>query len=466
MREALTNFFQKHLEGFEEVITIERLSGGASQETYHIIVAAGAEKHFAFRKASLRETSGSVSSFDKVSLRQEAQLMQLAHKHNIPEPRIFAICEAQDGLGEGFMMEWLEGETLGKKILQAPELEGARKTLAHQCGVILAAIHQIPQSELSPLALPTQEPQRVLAEAYEIYQSFALPRPMIDWTAAWLKQHLPLDYDTCLTHSDFRNGNLMVSPQGIIAVLDWELACISDPMRDLGWLCANCWRFGGGQPVGGFGSYEALFDGYQQGGGGGGARLDRERVKFWEVMSSFRWAIMCLGMGQAWRSGADKSVERAAIGRRASESELDCANLLLSPKARPLNERKDINNSNMPTKEELIQAVRDYLLSARENATTKRDRFLSLVSANSLDIVLRELKMGASHESIEKNDLQAMDLEKGGDILTLRKKLIEKIKSGQIALDDEKLQHYLRGYTLRQVLIDQPNYSGVAHAIK
>ena len=56
----------------------------------------------------------------------------------------------------------------------------------------------------------------------------------------------------------------MLSSTGIVAVLDWEVAHIGDPMRDLGWICTNSWRFGQEPPVGGFGEYEDLFRGYEE----------------------------------------------------------------------------------------------------------------------------------------------------------------------------------------------------------
>ena len=65
-------------------------------------------------------------------------------------------------------------------------------------------------------------------------------------------------------HNDFRNGNFMVGASGVVAVLDWEVAHIGDPMRDLGWICTNSWRFGRSDlPVGGFGEYADLFRGYE-----------------------------------------------------------------------------------------------------------------------------------------------------------------------------------------------------------
>ena len=57
-------------------------------------------------------------------------------------------------------------------------------------------------------------------------------------------------------HGDFRCGNLLVGPDGLRGVLDWELAHAGDPAEDIGWLCAPAWRFGGAGEVGGFGALD------------------------------------------------------------------------------------------------------------------------------------------------------------------------------------------------------------------
>ena len=155
----------------------------------------------------------------------------------------------------------------------------------------------------------------------------ATPQPMIDYTARWLQENLPEHYDNALVHNDFRNGNFMVDRNGIVAVLDWEIAHIGDPMRDLGWICTNSWRFGVTEkPVGGFGEYEDLFRGYES---VSGEPVNPDHVKFWEVFGSFWWAVGCLGMAEHYRTGPDQTVERPAIGRRSSECQVDCVNLLI-----------------------------------------------------------------------------------------------------------------------------------------
>jgi aminoglycoside phosphotransferase (APT) family kinase protein len=145
----------------------------------------------------------------------------------------------------------------------------------------------------------------------------------------WLRAHLPADPPRLtLVHGDFRNGNLVVGEDGLRAVLDWEMAHLGDPMEDLGWICVNSWRFGrSALPVGGFGTREDLFAGYVEAGG----ELHAERVQFWEVFGTLKWGVICESMGHAYLSGAERNVERAAIGRRASEAEIDLLWLLAPP---------------------------------------------------------------------------------------------------------------------------------------
>ena len=118
----------------------------------------------------------------------------------------------------------------------------------------------------------------------------------------------------------------MIDTTGVRGVLDWELAHVGAPMEDLGWICVNSWRFGRiDSPVGGFGSREELAEGYEAAGGGA---VDLARVRFWEVVGALKGGVICTMMRFGFRHGPDRSVERAAIGRRASETEIDLLELI------------------------------------------------------------------------------------------------------------------------------------------
>jgi aminoglycoside phosphotransferase (APT) family kinase protein len=154
----------------------------------------------------------------------------------------------------------------------------------------------------------------------DVVDQLAQPHPVLELVRNWLIDHRPDSPRTAVVHGDFRLGNLIVGPDGLRAVIDWELAHLGDPMEDLGWLCVKAWRFGGAAPVAGLGTYEQLFDAYEQAGGG---KVDADVVRWWEVLGTWKWAIMCILQANVHRSGTTRSHELAAIGRRVCENEHD-----------------------------------------------------------------------------------------------------------------------------------------------
>jgi len=180
-------------------------------------------------------------------------------------------------------------------------------------------IHAMYLLDLMPAA-----PQ--LKEYLNRYRAYDYPHPVFELAFRWLEERTPDTPEPTLVHGDYRHGNFVIGPEGIRAVLDWEIAHRGDPMEDLGWMCVNSWRYGAiDKPVGGFGEREDLFAGYEAGGGG---TVDPKRVKYWELFGSLRWGIMCMGFYDGFINGPDRSVERAAIPRRCSETEIDLLRLL------------------------------------------------------------------------------------------------------------------------------------------
>jgi aminoglycoside phosphotransferase (APT) family kinase protein len=314
--------------GGQGVTALRRLSGGASQElwSFNVDVDQAPALPMVLRRApegAAQRASGNPG------LAAEARLMTLAAAAGVPVPAVHALLEAAQGLGDGFVMQHVAGETLGHRVVNEPRLAAARRALARQCGQALARIHALDTESLPPLR---QAPAQVELAHYEArHRGHGMPKPVFELALQWLKAHAPGNPpQLALVHGDFRNGNLVVDEQGLRAVLDWEMAHLGDPMEDLGWICVNSWRFGRRElPVGGFGLREDLFAGYVEAGG----RVDNQRVRFWEVLGTLKWGVICEGMAQAYLSGAERNVERAAIGRRASETEIDLLDLL-APLAR------------------------------------------------------------------------------------------------------------------------------------
>ncbi|MDO8287736.1 MAG: phosphotransferase family protein [Parvibaculum sp.] len=312
----------REIAGVTGIENLKRLSGGASQETW----AFDARQGDKLIPLILRRAPGGdrEKSATAAGLETEAALIKLAGEVNVPIPPVRLVLKEADGVGRGFIMDRVEGETIARKILRDDEFVKARPMLARQCGEILARLHSVDMAKLPPLRLSTAKSE--IEQYFSTYKTHNHPHPVFDLAFRWLKDNAPADAaKITLVHGDFRHGNLMIGADGVRAVLDWELAHTGDPMEDLAWICVNSWRFGNiDNPVGGFGQREDMFAGYEAAGGG---KVDPERVKFWEVLGTLKWGVMCTTMVMAFQAG-DRSVERATIGRRSSETEVDLLRLL------------------------------------------------------------------------------------------------------------------------------------------
>ena len=323
MQDALGRRVASWIDGATGVSNVARLSGGASQETWSFDILHPQGN----RGAILRRAPPGVGAAPAraAGLETEAALIRLARAAGVPSPDVLHVLTPDDELGIGFVMGRVEGETIPRKILRDKAFEAIRPKLARQLGGVLAAIHDLPRDRLPTLRSMTAA--REIAEMTRDYRAMDWPRPVFDLALRWLADHDPgPSAEVTLVHGDFRHGNLMIDADGVQAVLDWELAHLGDPMEDLGWICVNSWRFGSVDlPVGGFGTREEMFAGYEA----ASARcVDPDRVTYWEVMGTLRWGLMCCGMMQRFRQGPEHSMERAMIGRRSSETEIDLLRLL------------------------------------------------------------------------------------------------------------------------------------------
>jgi len=326
IEQELTRCVASFFSGATGVAGAAKLSGGASQETWSFDILHAGGRFGAILRRSPKGYGAAPTR--AAGLAAEARLMQLAHDAGLPSPKVMHVLSPEDDLGTGFIMARVEGETIARKVLRDEQFARARPILARQLGRVAAGIHGLPRDQLPKLR--EMSATKEIAEIGREYRSFNWPRPVFELALRWLFDHDPgPPAEVTLVHGDFRHGNLIVGPDGLRAVLDWELAHLGDPMEDLGWVCVNSWRFGEiDKPVGGFGTREELFAGYEK----GGRPVEPARVTFWEVMGTLRWGVMCCGMMQRFRLGPDHSMERAMIGRRASETEIDLLRLL-APRA-------------------------------------------------------------------------------------------------------------------------------------
>ena len=219
--------------------------------------------------------------------------------------------------GAGFVMARVAGETIPRKILRDDEYVAARPRLTDQCARAAAAIHALPIGALPRLA--HQDALTLIDQFRGIIDMLGEPHPAFELGLGWLDDHAATLPETApaLVHGDFRNGNFIVSPDGLRAVLDWELAHLGDPIEDLGWFCVKSWRFGNlDQTAGGFGTVEELLASYSS---ASGREVSREHLHFWEVFGTLKWGVICEMQASSHLQGLVRSVELAALGRRIAD---------------------------------------------------------------------------------------------------------------------------------------------------
>jgi len=321
------------------VENLRRMAGGSSRQVWSLDLslegAAGAEKSALVLR--IDPTAGSSAArglgADGGGFRLEFRLLEEALRCGVPVPRVYWPCAELEPLGGPFyFMDRIEGETIGTRILREPALASARERLPEQLGRALSRIHRMSPDApgLERIARPAPGVSSSIEQLAQIRRGIDAapsPTPVCEWAYRWLEKQAPSGGGAhTLVHGDYRMGNIVVGPEGLRAVLDWELAHVGDPHEDLAWMCTKTWRFGNpGAPVGGVGPREPFYRAYEA---ESGRTLDRDALRWWETLSSAKVCVVWIVQMNAYFSGVIPSVEQAAIGRRMAETELDLLELL------------------------------------------------------------------------------------------------------------------------------------------
>jgi aminoglycoside phosphotransferase (APT) family kinase protein len=291
---------------------LRQLSAGAHRDTWSFITADGTP-------AILQRLPPGDGVHAGVEL--EAGILRGAAGAGVPVARVLASF-ADGGPLEtpALVVEQLPGEALPQRILRDPRFAEARDSLAAACGTILARLHAMDLS-----ALPELQPQDPVERCRQALDRLHCANPAFELVLRRLERKRPAPRPQTIVHGDFRLGNLLIDEHGITAVLDWELVHLGDPLEDLGYLCVPAWRFGRAEPVAGVGAYETLLDGYRA---AGGTEVTIQELMWWQAAGTVWWGVMCLIQAFRHLSGDTRSVELAAIGRRACEQEWDALAML------------------------------------------------------------------------------------------------------------------------------------------
>jgi aminoglycoside phosphotransferase (APT) family kinase protein len=412
---------------------LARLSGGANMESWSFDYAS--ESYVLRRAPSAAFMEGRAFGHDV-----EAKLVRAAYAASVLAPEIVAELTDSDGIGTGYVMRRIDGEVTPSKILADPP-----KSLIDDIAREMAAIHSIrPRDDI---AIPLMDAAEALAALKGRFLEYGADRPIIALAIRWCEDNLPTPVPPELVHGDLRMGNILVGPDGLTGVLDWELAHWGDAHEDIAYGCMAVWRFGHFDcPAFGCASLEDYFAAYER---HSGMKVDLARFQFWLVYRTLWWALGCLQMAQFWREGADSSLERPVIGRRTSENELDL--LMLLEADAPEGERQKIampahnpaRRLGETSASELLEAVRDWIGNDVKARAEGREKFMAAVAMNALSMLIRE----------QANPINPHD---GA--------LADALLSGAQSLATPGLLALLRALAMAKVANDSPKYASLAAA--
>lgn len=307
-----------------KVLALEKLSGGAIQENWALKVEINGGEFAGNLSAVLRTDAGSQVSSSH-GRADEFALFSSAFRAGVTVPEPLWLCTDTSILGAPFfLMRRVDGVATGHRIVKDMSLAVDRPALTRRLGQEMARIHSIRPGDVSLGFLgvaPEDAATSAIDRVRRLIEDQPCKRPALLWAIDWLEQRrhtLPRQI-TVLRHGDFRTGNYMVDAQGLTGVLDWEFSGWGDPLEDIGWLCAACWRFGSPLEVGGVGEREMFYSGYLD--AGGEALIDPAAVHWWEVLAHVNWGGIALQQYERHASGRERSLLLALTGYLLPEIE-------------------------------------------------------------------------------------------------------------------------------------------------
>lgn len=227
--EALEDYLASNIAGFRGPLTIERFRGGQSNPTYKLMTPS---RGYVLRRKPFGTLLPSAHAIER-----EFRVTEALSKTGFPVARPLHLCSDETVIGAPFyVMALIEGRVFWEPFapgLSAPD----RATLFDSMNANMAGLHRIEVQDigLSGFGRPAGYVGRQIRRWSEQYRASETERIVeMDSLMAWLPQASPKETGGAIVHGDFRLDNCIVHPTEprIIAILDWELSTIGDPLAD------------------------------------------------------------------------------------------------------------------------------------------------------------------------------------------------------------------------------------------
>jgi len=283
---------------YADEITVEdftKMAYGQSRETYFFKATwkengQRVERDFVIRRDSV---GGVVEESDREF---EYRILKFFENTPVPVAKAYWVETDPSILERPFMvMERKEGWVSPAFQVLGRGDDRTRITMGQNFVQTLVAIHQTnwQQKDISFLRPPISvkdAPRQEIAKWERIFNKIKIePEPLLTCALVWLNNNMPVAENITIVHGDYKADNIMFSDTDIVAVLDWELATLGDPMEDVGWICMDYYKVD--NLVNGLMSKEEFLQRYQE---LTGFTVDPEVVRFWQLFGCFKMAVITL----------------------------------------------------------------------------------------------------------------------------------------------------------------------------
>ncbi|WPB96108.1 phosphotransferase family protein [Streptomyces malaysiensis] len=330
--ESLSAYLTRRYGAPTRVGGLRRVTGGFARATWRCDIETPGSR----QGAILRVMGGPALNLSELNRETDAQAF--AHDLGAPVPKPLLFEADPDWLGGPFAL--IEEVAGGHCTLSGRDLEPAlRETLGHDMWTILGHLAAAPiDKHTVPATLDGGDPRdsaaEQLAEWTQTYRDHEIhPHPVADAAIRWLQRHLPPAAALVgLVHGDYRLGNLLHDGRGtVIAVVDWEMAHLGDPLEDLAWSLDARQDANFPEHAAGLISYADAVAAWQE---ASQIEIDGDALRWWQVMCAFKALGIWTLAGSHFTRGDPKRPADARMGWVLAERQHRILADLLSPDSR------------------------------------------------------------------------------------------------------------------------------------
>ena len=232
---VLSEYLEKHVDGFKGPLTAEKFDGGQSNPTFLLEAASG--------KYVLRRKPPGMLLKSAHAVDREHRVMSALENTDVPVAKALHLCEDENIIGSMFfVMEFIDGEVMWDANLPDKSIE-QRSAIYDEMNRVLANLHSIDVDAvgLSDYGKPGNYYERQIGRWIKQYRAAETENiPEMETLMEWLPANIPADDGrVVLAHGDFRLDNMMFSKTEakVLALVDWELSTLGHPFADLAYQC-------------------------------------------------------------------------------------------------------------------------------------------------------------------------------------------------------------------------------------